>query len=63
MKKIISTLIFVTILTNIFAICDDRGLWFFPENKTIKQNSWFMIEGYATSQSIINSRNEYIGFL
>jgi len=57
MKKIISTLIFVTILTNIFAICDDRGLWFFPENKTIKQNSWFMIEGYATSQSIINSLN------
>lgn len=57
MKKIIITLLFITISANIFAMCGDRGLWFFPENQEIKQNSWIMITAYSMSQEVVNKLN------
>jgi hypothetical protein len=54
LKKII--LIFILIFTalNGFSKCASSGLYFWPTKPTISQNSIFVIDGYATSQEIIN---------
>ncbi len=58
MKKIILISLLLTIITsNLFAACETNGIWVFPRNGEIKQNSWFMIEGYAESQEIISNLN------
>ena len=59
MKKTILTFLIGIIFTGLtFAKCTSSGLLTFPKNGTIKQNSLIMIEGYATSQKIINSLNQ-----
>lgn len=59
MMKIILTILVGILLTGqTFAKCASSGIWAFPQNGVIKQNSWIMIEGYATSQKIINSLNQ-----
>lgn len=41
-----------------FADCSGYGFNIFPRNKTVKQNTIFVLEGYAESQHIINGLNE-----
>mgnify|MGYP006333990579 CR=1 FL=1 len=47
--------IFFTILSyaNLFADCTVRGISIFPVNTEIKQNSIFVIDGFAESQKVI----------
>lgn len=40
-----------------FGKCSNEYLVFYPQSKTIKQNSFIVIEGYAWSQNIIDSLN------
>lgn len=43
---------------NVYADCAGNGLWVFPKGNTIKQNTIFIIEGYANSQEIILQLNK-----
>jgi hypothetical protein len=54
MKKIISILILLLTTVDGFSKCTSSGLYFWPTKPTISQNSIFVIEGYATSQKIID---------
>ena len=40
------------------AICAENGLRIFPSGATIKQNSIFVIDGYAQSQKVILGLNK-----
>jgi hypothetical protein len=53
MAKFISVIIVFFITFSVFADCASTGITMFPTNSSIKQNSIFMIEGYASSQQII----------
>ncbi len=54
MKKIIPILILLLATIDGFSKCATSGLYFWPTRQTIHQNSIFVIEGYLTSQKIIN---------
>ena len=41
-----------------YADCAGTGLWIFPSGQTIKQNSIFILDGYAESQNIILGLNK-----
>lgn len=57
MKKLLT---FLGILATIFAFskCSNIGISVFPNNTEINKNSIFLIEGFASSQKIINSLNK-----
>jgi len=38
-------------------MCSWSGIYVYPKSNTITSNSWIIIEGYASSQSIIDSLN------
>jgi len=54
MNKIISILIMLLFTVEGYSKCASRGLYFWPTKQTICQNSIFVIDGYASSQKIIN---------
>jgi hypothetical protein len=54
MKKVIPILILLLTTVEGFSKCESSGLYFWPTKQTISQNSIFVIDGYATSQKIIN---------
>jgi len=58
MKTVFATLI--VLLSTLFANgeCASEGLYVFPTGKTIKQNSIFIVDGYANSQEIILGLNK-----
>ncbi len=58
MKIILSFLVGVILTGQAFARCSSHGIWTYPKNGILKQNSWIIVEGYATSQKIINSLNQ-----
>jgi len=41
-----------------YAKCGNNGLYVFPKGKNIKQNSIFILEGYADSQGVITKLNK-----
>jgi len=53
MKNYFGILFFLLIAINANADCASSGIYFWPETKTIKQNSMIIITGYAYSQKII----------
>lgn len=53
MKKAIQLLILLLLPVAGFSKCTSSGLTFWPSAKTIYENSIFVIDGYATSQKII----------
>ena len=55
MKKIIPILILFLTTVDGFSKCASSELYFWPNKQTISQNSIFLIEGYATSQKIIQA--------
>lgn len=55
MKKIILTALSICLLSQAWCDCSSSGLYFWPNNKTIRQNSIFIVEGYFFSQDIIDS--------
>ena len=42
----------------VYADCAGEGLWIFPSGQTIKQNSMFVLTGYAESQHVILGLNK-----
>lgn len=58
MRKILFILLIAFNLKSAYAdciMCGGRGLVFFPQQKEISLNSMFIIQGYGSSQSTINS--------
>ena len=43
---------------SVYADCDGTGLWIFPSGQSIKQNSIFVLGGYAESQHVILGLNK-----
>lgn len=58
MRILITALLSLLITGNLIAECSFGGLKIFPATKEIKQNSWIIIEGYASSQKIIDLLNQ-----
>jgi len=58
MKNIFLLFIGLFYTVNSFADCRGEGLYIFPSGKTIKQNSVFVLDGYARSQDVILGLNK-----
>ncbi len=54
MKKALQILILLLTTVDGFSKCSSDGLYFWPAGQTINENSIFVIDGYATSQTIIS---------
>ncbi|WP_196888584.1 hypothetical protein [Aureivirga sp. CE67] len=57
-KTILNLIIAILFTGQAFAKCASSAIWTYPENGVIKQNSWIIIHGYASSQEIIKSLNK-----
>ena len=58
MKKLLLIIIISFCTVNAYADCAGAGLWIFPGGKAIKQNSIFILDGYAESQNVILGLNK-----
>ena len=58
MKQILTILIGLFWTVSVYADCAGTGLWVFPSGQTIKQNSIFILDGYAESQHVILGLNK-----
>ncbi|MES2616707.1 MAG: hypothetical protein V4613_02450 [Bacteroidota bacterium] len=58
MKHLLTILIGLFWSVSLLADCRGTGLWIFPSGPTIKQNSIFILDGYAESQGIILNLNK-----
>lgn len=58
MKQLLSILIGLFCTVTVYADCAGEGLWIFPSGQTIKQNSIFILDGYAESQKVILGLNK-----
>ena len=58
MKQLLTILIIFFWAINVQADCAGSGLWAFPSGRTIKQNSIFILDGYAESQRVILGLNK-----
>lgn len=58
MKQLFTLLIAFFFTANLYADCKGNGLWVFPKGKTVKQNTIFVLTGYADSQGIILKLNK-----
>ena len=56
-KQFILVVAFLFYACSVYAECRGNGLTAFPEERSIKQNSIFMLEGYGQSQKIISGLN------
>jgi hypothetical protein len=57
MKTLLTLILGLFCTISVFADCAGAGLWMFPNNKTINQNSIFVLTGYAESQHVIVALN------
>lgn len=58
MKQLLAILIGLFYTATVYADCAGKGLWIFPSGQTIKQNSIFVLDGYAESQNVILGLNK-----
>lgn len=58
MKQLQTLLIGFFWTATVYADCAGTGLWIFPSGQTIKQNSIFILDGYAESQHVILGLNK-----
>lgn len=58
MKQLLTLLIGFFCTATVYADCAGTGLWVFPSGQTIKQNSIFVLDGYAESQNVILALNK-----
>lgn len=58
MKKLFVVLIGLFFTAFAHADCSGTGLWVFPSGQSIKQNSIFVLDGYAESQNIVLNLNK-----
>jgi hypothetical protein len=58
MKQLLTLILGLFCTATVYADCAGTGLWIFPSGQTIKQNSIFVLDGYAESQNVILSLNK-----
>ncbi|MBB4807858.1 hypothetical protein HNP38_003174 [Chryseobacterium defluvii] len=58
MKPLLTLIITFFCTATVYADCAGTGLWIFPSRETIKQNSVFILDGYAESQNVILGLNK-----
>jgi hypothetical protein len=58
MKQLLTIIIGLFCTATVYADCAGTGLWIFPSGQTIKQNSIFVLDGYAESQNVILGLNK-----
>lgn len=58
MKKIVQIFIILLFSQRALADCAGDGIYYWPQNQTLFQNSIIMIEGYGLSQDIIKDFNK-----
>ncbi len=58
MKQLLTIIIGLFWSATVYADCAGTGLWIFPSGQTIKQNSIFVLDGYAESQNVILGLNK-----
>lgn len=58
MKQLLALFTLFLATTNLFADCHNSGIYVWPTGETIKQNSVFVVIGYASSQEIIRQINQ-----
>ena len=58
MKQLLTIIIGLFWTVTSYADCAGTGLWVFPSGQTIKQNSIFILDGYAESQHVILGLNK-----
>ena len=58
MKQLLTFIIGLFCTANVYADCAGNGLWVFPRGNNIKQNTIFVIDGFAESQKIILQLNK-----
>jgi hypothetical protein len=58
MKPLLTLFLGLFWIATVHADCDGVGLWIFPSGQTIKQNSMFVLTGYAESQHVILGLNK-----
>lgn len=58
MKQFLAIIIALFCTATIYADCAWSGFWVFPNGPTIKQNSIFVLNGYAQSQEVILELNK-----
>ena len=58
MRQLLTIIIGLFCTVTAYADCAGTGLWVFPNGKTIKQNSIFVLNGYAESQNLILGLNK-----
>jgi hypothetical protein len=58
MRHIIALIFGLYCSTSLYADCSGNGLYVFPSGNTIRQNSIFVLDAYAHSQSIIFELNK-----
>lgn len=57
-KNLLTIVIGLFWTVSVYADCGGTGLWVFPSGQTIKQNSIFVLNGYAESQNVILGLNK-----
>ena len=58
MKQLLALIIGLFSTAAAYADCAGNGLWLFPSGQSIKQNSIFVLTGYAESQHVIRGLNK-----
>jgi len=58
MKQLLIIIIGLFSTATVYADCAGTGLWVFPSGPTVKQNSIFVLDGYAESQNVILGLNK-----
>ena len=58
MRHILTLILGILGTISVYADCSGSGLWVFPIESTIKQNSIFILDGYSESQEVILKLNK-----
>lgn len=58
MKSLFALFFMLLFTISVNASCSGNGLWVFPSDSMVKQNSIFVLDGYAASQKIILGLNK-----
>lgn len=58
MKLLLTLIVLVCSAVSSVASCTAEGLYVYPSGSTIKQNSMFIVRGYAKSQSVVLGLNK-----
>ncbi len=58
MKLILTIILSLFLANHSYSMCSWSGVFVYPTTSSIKSNSWIILEGYASSQPMIDSLNK-----